>query len=287
MRTEVRARGFDPWAEIAAHQAASPGLAGRHGATACFVGTMRDFNQGEAVQAMTLEHYPGMTEKYLHALAEQAARRWDVLDALIVHRVGRILPNEPIVVVAVWAAHRAAAFEACRYLMEALKSRAPFWKKETLDRGEHWVEYNTPSAGGLNKERPMTSTLTAAQIGRLKQQLAQHAAQLRAEIAQALLQADSEQYGELAGRVHDPADEAVADLLADLNIARIDQEMNELREVSAALRRIAGGSYGVCIDCGDGIDYERLEAQPTALRCFSCQAQYEKTYAGTEPHTTL
>jgi len=81
---------------------------------------------------MTLEHYPGMTEKELGAIITEAHERWDIIDALIVHRVGALNPGEPIVLTAVWSAHRAAAFDACRFLMEALKSRAPFWKKETL-----------------------------------------------------------------------------------------------------------------------------------------------------------
>lgn len=134
---------FDPWLEVQRHQAADAALAGRFGATAVFVGTMRDFNEGDVVRAMKLEHYPGMTEKHLQTIAEQAAGRWDLLDTLIVHRVGHLLPNDPIVLVAVWSAHRRNAFEASRWLMEELKSKAPFWKKEELDTGSRWVENNT------------------------------------------------------------------------------------------------------------------------------------------------
>jgi molybdopterin synthase catalytic subunit len=106
---------------------------------------MRDFNEGDAVSAMTLEHYPEMTEKQLQQIIDEAQRRWDIIDALIVHRVGLILPGQPIVLTAVWSAHRAAAFDACRFLMEALKTRATFWKKETLaDGDQRWVEKNTP-----------------------------------------------------------------------------------------------------------------------------------------------
>lgn len=136
---------FDPWAELQRYQAER--LAGEAGvgATAVFVGSMRDRNEGDAVIAMTLEHYPGMTEKHLAAILDEARGRYALIDALIVHRVGRILPTDPIVLTAAWSAHRKDAFEACRFLMEALKSRAPFWKKETLaDGGERWVEKNTP-----------------------------------------------------------------------------------------------------------------------------------------------
>lgn len=143
MKTTISEQPFDPWTTLADHQGRFD-CAGRYGATAVFVGTMREFNEGDAVRAMTLEHYPGMTDQYLQRLAEQAAERWDLLDVLIVHRVGELLPNDPIVLVAVWSAHRAAAFDAARHLMEELKARAPFWKKETLDHGSRWVEHNTP-----------------------------------------------------------------------------------------------------------------------------------------------
>ncbi|MGB5727905.1 MAG: molybdenum cofactor biosynthesis protein MoaE, partial [Thiogranum sp.] len=91
-----------------------------------------------------LEHYPGMTESYLEKISRDAVQRWDLMDSLIVHRVGELLPGEPIVLVAVWSMHRKAAFEASRYLMEELKSKAPFWKKEQLREGARWVERNTP-----------------------------------------------------------------------------------------------------------------------------------------------
>ena len=138
----VRDTPFDPWAELAAYQKQLP--AGRYGATAVFVGTLRDFNEGDSVRGMTLEHYPGMTEKYLDAISQEEARRWDIVDTLIIHRYGVLKPDDPIVLTAVWAAHRAAAFEACRYLIEELKHRAPFWKQETLERSARWVQHNTP-----------------------------------------------------------------------------------------------------------------------------------------------
>ncbi|MGA7799353.1 MAG: molybdenum cofactor biosynthesis protein MoaE [Gammaproteobacteria bacterium] len=144
MRVEIRDGPFDPWDALRRYQEELVDQVGRYGATAAFVGTMRDFSEGDAVQAMTLEHYPGMTEKFLEDISAQAAQRWDILDSLIIHRVGPLWPNEPIVLVAVWSAHRAAAFDASRFLMEELKSRAPFWKKETLATGERWVQKNTP-----------------------------------------------------------------------------------------------------------------------------------------------
>ncbi|QKT03211.1 molybdenum cofactor biosynthesis protein MoaE [Ectothiorhodospiraceae bacterium 2226] len=143
MPVAIHETPFDPWQAVAAHQAAAIPT-GKYGATAVFVGTMRDFNEGDAVQAMRLEHYPGMTEKHLEAMCAAARERWPLLDTLILHRVGEIRPQDPIVLVAVWSAHRAAAFEASRFLMEELKSRAPFWKKESTGGGERWVEKNTP-----------------------------------------------------------------------------------------------------------------------------------------------
>jgi molybdopterin synthase catalytic subunit len=138
---------FNPWAALQRHQAARPDLDGRYGATAVFVGTMRDMNEGDTVSAMELEHYPGMTEKHLEAISAEVRQRWDLLDTLIVHRYGLLQPHDPIVLVAVWSAHRSEAFAACRYLMEELKHRAPFWKKETTADGARWVMQNTPVGG--------------------------------------------------------------------------------------------------------------------------------------------
>jgi molybdopterin synthase catalytic subunit len=145
VRIEVRAQAFDPWVEIDRYQTGVLNhQQSRYGATAVFVGTMRDVNEAAAVHAMTLEHYPGMTERHLQRITEEAMGRWDIIDILILHRVGELHPGEPIVLIAVWSAHRAAAFEACRFLIEDLKSRAPFWKKERLDAGFRWVEKSTP-----------------------------------------------------------------------------------------------------------------------------------------------
>ena len=138
---------FEPFNEVQQYQQqleADIGK-GQYGACAIFIGSMRDFNEDRDVSAMTLEYYPGMTESALEAIAEEARQKWSVLDTLVVHRVGDILPNDSIVLVAVWSAHRAAAYAANRYIMEALKSRAPFWKKETTTTGGQWVEKNTPA----------------------------------------------------------------------------------------------------------------------------------------------
>ena len=104
----------------------------------------RASNKQAAISRMSLEHYPGMTERYLQRIVETAAREWPLLDALVLHRVGELNPSDPIVLVAVWSAHRATAFAACRWIMEELKSKAPFWKREDSTAGSHWVEYNTP-----------------------------------------------------------------------------------------------------------------------------------------------
>lgn len=139
---------FDPWQLTQQHQQQML-TAGEFGACASFVGTMRDLNQGDQVSAMELEHYPGMTEKHLEKIIVNANQQWQLIDALVVHRVGKLGPNDPIVLVAVWSIHRKDAFEACRFIMEDLKSKAPFWKKEKLsnknDQAEknRWVEKNT------------------------------------------------------------------------------------------------------------------------------------------------
>jgi molybdopterin synthase catalytic subunit len=135
---------FNPWQALEAFQADQASMSGQFGATSVFVGTMRDFNAGDSVTAMTLEHYPGMTEKQLQHIVDETCERWRVLNSLIIHRVGEIHPDQPIVLVAVWSAHRGDAFDASRFIMEALKNRAPFWKKEQLGSGEtRWVENNT------------------------------------------------------------------------------------------------------------------------------------------------
>jgi molybdopterin synthase catalytic subunit len=110
------------------------------GAIVSFVGQVRDINEGDSVTQLTLEHYPGMTEKALEAIVQQAKTRWDFFDALIIHRVGALMPTDQIVLVAVSAAHRGEAFKACEFIMDFLKTEAPFWKKEVTQAGERWLE---------------------------------------------------------------------------------------------------------------------------------------------------
>ncbi len=145
MRIEVHEAPFSPWDTLQRYESGVVAVEhpGKYGASAVFVGTMRDFNEGDEVRGMSLEHYPGMTEKELSRIVDEVRSRWQLLDELIVHRVGELSPNDPIVLVAVWSAHRKDAFEACRHIMEALKSRAPFWKKEQLNEGYRWVDKNT------------------------------------------------------------------------------------------------------------------------------------------------
>jgi molybdopterin synthase catalytic subunit len=110
------------------------------GAIAAFVGLVRDLNEGDSVATMTLEHYPGMTEKSLIGIVEEAKGRWNVMDVTVIHRVGELRPTDQIVLVAVAGAHRGEAFEACEFIMDYLKTRAPFWKKEQTPQGPRWVE---------------------------------------------------------------------------------------------------------------------------------------------------
>ena len=110
------------------------------GAIVTFIGTVRDFSDGDEIKALTLEHYPGMTEKSLSAIEEEAKSRWQLSQSLIIHRVGTLKPQDQIVLVAVTSPHRAEAFAACEFIMDYLKTKAPFWKKETTIHGERWVE---------------------------------------------------------------------------------------------------------------------------------------------------
>ena len=135
---------FNPYEVLQSYEATHLHSFGSIGAMSLFIGTMRDFNEGDSVKGMTLEYYPGMTEKQLDKILIEAQNQWVLIDSLIVHRVGNIFPKEPIVLVAVWSSHRGDAFDACRFIMEALKSKAPFWKKELLNnQQERWVEKNS------------------------------------------------------------------------------------------------------------------------------------------------
>ena len=131
-------RAFNPWDEIQDFQAREL-QPGHFGATASFVGSMRDFNINESVSQMTLEHYPAMTQHFLDKLCLQCKQQFQLDECLIIHRFGDIRPADPIVLTAAWSAHRAEAFDACRFLMEELKANAPFWKKEVTKEGERWV----------------------------------------------------------------------------------------------------------------------------------------------------
>jgi molybdopterin synthase catalytic subunit len=136
MPVRVQTGDFDIAREIAALR----GNDARIGAVAAFVGLVRDVNDGAMVSTLTLEHYPGMTEKALDGIIDQAKARWSVHDVLVIHRVGELKPTDQIVLVVVTGAHRGEAFAACEFIMDYLKTRAPFWKKEQTPDGERWVE---------------------------------------------------------------------------------------------------------------------------------------------------
>lgn len=136
MTVRVQQEDFDIGAEIAAFRSADPGI----GAIASFIGLVRDVNKGDAVAGMTLEHYPGMTEKALARIIAEAKDRWHIIDALVIHRVGELKPLDQIVLVVVTGAHRGEAFAACEFIMDYLKTQAPFWKKEQTPQGARWVE---------------------------------------------------------------------------------------------------------------------------------------------------
>ncbi len=136
MTVRVQTADFDIGAEIVAMRRGDP----RIGAVASFIGAVRDLNEGDRVAEMTLEHYPGMTEKALEKIVAEARSRWDIYDALVIHRVGTLKPGDQIVLVVVTGAHRGDAFQACEFLMDYLKTRAPFWKKERTPTGARWVE---------------------------------------------------------------------------------------------------------------------------------------------------
>ena len=135
-RVNIQAADFDLAAEVAALRAGDGGV----GAVVSFVGTVRDRSDGAALSTMELEHYPGMTERAIEAMIDEAGRRFDIRSARVVHRVGPLRPLDQIVLVAVASAHRGQAFQACEFLMDYLKTQAPFWKKETTPAGAQWVD---------------------------------------------------------------------------------------------------------------------------------------------------
>jgi len=136
MTVQVQTADFDVAAELAAMRTASADI----GAVVSFIGQVRDINDGDAVSTLTLEHYPGMTERALEQIEQEAKSRWNISGSLIIHRVGTLQPLDQIVLVAVASAHRGEAFKACEFIMDYLKTQAPFWKKESTPDGERWVE---------------------------------------------------------------------------------------------------------------------------------------------------
>jgi molybdopterin synthase catalytic subunit len=136
MPVRIQAEDFDVSAEIAGLRRGNPAI----GAVASFVGLVRDVNAGERVSEITLEHYPGMTHTALQDIVDEAKTRWDIVDVLVIHRIGALHPTDQIVLVAVAGAHRGAAFAACEFVMDYLKIKAPFWKKEQTPAGSRWVD---------------------------------------------------------------------------------------------------------------------------------------------------
>ena len=136
MTIRIQEKDFDVSTEIAAIRKGDP----RVGAVVSFLGTVRDMNEGSQVQELTLEHYAGMTEKALQEIVDQAKSRWDIYQSLVIHRIGPLLPEDQIVLVAVTSAHRGEAFAACEFIMDYLKTAAPFWKKENTPEGTRWID---------------------------------------------------------------------------------------------------------------------------------------------------
>ena len=149
MTIRIEEQDFDLGAEIAHLRAGQPQI----GAVVAFIGTVRDMNEGSHVAEMALEHYPGMTEKSIQAIINQAHLRWKLFDTLVIHRIGPLLPQDQIVLVAVTSAHRGEAFAACEFIMDYLKTEAPFWKKEQTPEGARWVDARAVDDAALAKWR--------------------------------------------------------------------------------------------------------------------------------------
>ena len=147
MAVRVQTEDFDLTTEIAQLRANTPKV----GAIVNFVGVVRDLNEGEQIAEMELEHYPGMTEKALEDIIAQARSRWDLFDALVIHRVGPLKPLDQIVLVAVTSAHRGEAFAACEFIIDYLKTQAPFWKKEQTPHGSRWVDARVTDDEAMKK----------------------------------------------------------------------------------------------------------------------------------------
>ena len=146
-QVRIQAGDFDLAAEVAQLRAGQPGVGG----IVTFVGTVRDMNEGAAVAEMELEHYPGMTEQAIAAIIDQARARWPLFGALVIHRIGPLKPLEQIVLVVVTAAHRGEAFAACEFIIDYLKTEAPFWKKEQTPQGARWVDARVTDETALQK----------------------------------------------------------------------------------------------------------------------------------------
>ncbi len=147
MAVRVQTEDFDLTTEIAQLRANTPKV----GAIVNFVGVVRDLNEGDQIAEMELEHYPGMTEKALEDIIAQARSRWDLFDALVIHRVGPLKPLDQIVLVAVTSAHRGEAFAACEFIIDYLKTQAPFWKKEQTPQGSRWVDARVTDDEAMKK----------------------------------------------------------------------------------------------------------------------------------------
>jgi molybdopterin synthase catalytic subunit len=146
-RVTIQAEDFDVAAEIAALRRDDAGV----GAVCSFVGTVRDRNDGSTVSGMELEHYPGMTEKAIEQMIDEAFRRFDIRAARVIHRVGPLQVRDQIVLVAVTSSHRGESFRACEFLMDYLKTQAPFWKKESTPAGERWVDARVADDAALER----------------------------------------------------------------------------------------------------------------------------------------
>jgi molybdopterin synthase catalytic subunit len=151
MYIEIINEEFDPWQKLVEYKRSQLKEKNNIGACSIFLGTMRDINSGDAIKSMELQHYPDMTEGYIEKIVQNATKKYKIIDSIVLHRVGLVNPSDPIVLVASWSEHRDEAFEATRQIMEALKSEAPFWKKEATDKGFRWVEPEMQSSEEMNE----------------------------------------------------------------------------------------------------------------------------------------
>ena len=151
MKIEIISEKFDPWESLVEYKRNELQNNPKIGASSVFLGTMRDFNDDDDIDSMDLEHYPEITEKYLSDIVAKAIKKFNIIDGLVIHRVGLLFPTDPIVLVATWSEHRDNAFNATRGIMESLKEQAPFWKKESTDNGFRWVKPKTESTENVNE----------------------------------------------------------------------------------------------------------------------------------------